>query len=362
MSSHNSELNNESFEFLNIDDKSINNVIIHPEIPVLNNPKEENIDTSQGESSNSQGGESLDFQKELDDYNPDIVTNGPIIKSSDKKYAQKLLDNIETFKDIINIEEFKTSLEKIINHVSDIKYRDPTVRCYYEYDGRCGNFKASGYPLLSEYITATVCLVDFHFSDVLGKHSELEFKVDELTYEYVEEEESDSNYELFSDYPRTPYADEIYDKVLDYLRKYMSTLEPLTLEEFKNKREDDLMSYAKKYLNSLIKTNNPMIQVNGSNYNCFTTPLSNYLANRLTTPNDIVFEKDSFSFSGRDITWKTAEIKPIAGNGWESRYDVSISYPELENKILAILKEFPSLPPIEFFKIYFDQIKTKLDL
>jgi hypothetical protein len=297
--------------------------------------------------------------------NTGVSTVIAVVKSSDKKCAQKLLDRIDSFTHISDIEQFKTHLNQIINYDNKIKYTDPYLSCSYEYDGRCGYFKASDTWTLSEYITATVCQVRFYYSDVLGKHSELDFTVDKVEYQYMGDIDSESDdedrYKLSLEYERNPYGCDIFENVLEHMKKHMKSLEPLLLDDFEEERHSLLIEHAEKYLKSLILTTNPNVKViSPDSHSDFSLPLSKYLANLLHNPNAIVFRKCfSFSYSNEDIKWKDVRIKPIPDIEYYFNTDLSDENPELEEKIKSVLSEYEPLLPIDFFNMHFETVKQQ---
>jgi hypothetical protein len=299
--------------------------------------------------------------------NTEVNTVIAVVKSSDKKCAQKLLDRIESFTHISNIEQFKIYLTQIIDYDPKIKYTDPSLYCSYEYDGRCGYFKASDTWTLSEYITATVCQVRFYYSDVLGKHSELDFTVDKVDYQYIGDIESESDdedrYKLSLEYERSPYSCDIFENVLEHMRKYMESLEPLLLDNFEDERHSLLIEHAEKYLKSLILTTNPNIEVISPDSYCdFSLPLSLYLVNLLQNPDVVVFPKsDSYSFSccRENVRWKDVKIKPIPDTDYYFKIKTSIDNPELEAKIKSVLSQYEPLSPIDFFNMHFETVKQQ---
>lgn len=201
-----------------------------------------------------------------DDMGPSFVTIGPFVSNSTKKYAENILDIMETLKGVTDTNQLGILLRQIIDFESQIKFKDPFLYCSYSYDGRCGTFNAFGCWTLSEVITARVCRMKFSYSDVLGKHSELTFKTNDIEFEYQDsmpEEEETSCYDLNFNRGRCDYDnnDDISQKVLHALRKHMFSLEPVAIDIYVEYREDELESFAKQYLESLILTTDPSVAV-----------------------------------------------------------------------------------------------------
>lgn len=295
---------------------------------------------------------------------PSFITNGPIVTSNQRKSAQRLLDNITTLKDVTNIEQLTTLLQQILDYKSDIKYFDPYLHCWYVYDGRAGIFKASGGWHLSEFITAKVCKATFSYSDVLGKHSEVNFTIDEVNYEYVDEMLSDGkDYQLIPEDHHSSCSQAVYETVLAKLQEYMYSLDALSLCDYKEMRHSELHKYAESCLSSLLKTNNPSIEISRPNqhspYENIIIPLSLYLVYRVKESHTILFPRAGhYSFLGSkdDITWQECHIKPNPYNTVRFDQKKFNKYREIEQEIKVLLQQYQATDPVEFFETYFTDL------
>lgn len=175
------------------------------------------------------------------------ISNGIKISSSLKKCSDKLLTNIKDLKDIVDIDTLMPLLKQISDYKCITQYKDPLLYVSYVYDDY-GYFKASGYCRLSEYLALTVCDKKFIYSDVLGKHSELRFDMNDLEYEYVSSECSDSEED---DYLELDDRKVEYIKILEDLQKYMYSLPYTDLETYKTSRYNELKIYTDKYIDIL---------------------------------------------------------------------------------------------------------------
>lgn len=303
---------------------------------------------------------------------PCYISDGPIIKTSLKSHCEKLLTGIGDLKDIVDINLLTTLLNQIINHKSEIKYKDPLLYLYYVYDGRAGYFKASGYCLMSEFVTLKICEHRFYYSDVLGKHSELDFTMEDIQYDYIDSESDDDyGYTLHLDYPRIFYDNDVYEKLLDYVKKYMYSLPYISINEFKSIRYDALIDYATDYLNTLIATTNPIVQIQYNEYSSsyMNIRLSLYLTYLCKEPSAYIVEPNkSNRFGSKHKSWSSTEVKVQKSTETSERVFTDLglrfdSYCEIETQIKDLLATYPASNPVDFYNTYFKSIldicKTK---
>ena len=301
------------------------------------------------------------------------ICDGPIINDNSRKAAQKLLENIESMKNIINVEQLAILCKQIVNHKNNIKFRDPYLYMKYEYDGRDGNFRASRGCLLSEFIRAKVCGMMFCYFDVLGKHSELDFTINDVEYEYRSEivEEND-DYVIDLDSSVSNYDYDICDKVLYILQKYMYELEPVPIEIYRQIRENELISYAGEILDSLTLTIDPMLEIfpPTKHFCCrpFRIFLSVYLTYLCKIPDDIIFQSHKYMEPGQfndkthdNYKWNET-IAEVTTHLWNNHI-IPNQFEETTGKIKLLLATYEPLPPAEFFstnfKIILERCKSK---
>jgi hypothetical protein len=180
-----------------------------------------------------------------------------IVTKQTKDASSVLLDFLDKQTPSTIIGEFQHILTRIVLTDISIKTTNPDVLINYDHDGRDGHFYAEGIIKLSEYLAASLCQAQFCFHDVLGKHSELTFFMEDLETTY-QDETSDplgpDEYELDLDGMRFyKIKESVYEDLEKLLRKHMKTLEPIKPEVFKEGRYYELLDYGKILLAELLK-------------------------------------------------------------------------------------------------------------
>lgn len=181
------------------------------------------------------------------------------VNKETKNAAKIILDFLAEQPDLPIITEFQTLLTNILDRDISIKNTNPSVLISYDHEGRDGHFYAEGIIKFSEYLAAWLCRVEFRFYDVLGKHSELDFTMDEVKITYRDEnsEALDSyGYELgLDDMKFSVVYVGIFEKLEKDVRKYMKTLEPIKPKDFQELRYWQIYDYAEGQLKQLLNNN-----------------------------------------------------------------------------------------------------------
>ncbi|SNW63072.1 Hypothetical protein ORPV_1168 [Orpheovirus IHUMI-LCC2] len=150
--------------------------------------------------------------------------------------ASKLLSLVREDKSLVKDCDMECVLEflnSIVQKDLRVKTCDPNVYCWYDYEGRYVDFHADSIVPLSVYIAHKVCNSKFSYSGVLGKHTELDFTIHDIEYEYCNDStKCKDDHKLHMDYPDTNYGDDVYNYVLDGLKKHMVGLIPMYSEDY----------------------------------------------------------------------------------------------------------------------------------
>lgn len=194
------------------------------------------------------------------------ISSHPGLKVETLKYHSsiclRLLEelNPEILKEV-NIDKCKEVFRNLMNISYQEKTNNPLVKITYEHESRAGHFSASGQVTFSEYIVALKCGKRWYFSDVLGKHSELDITIGEVEMEYVTHEEDTSDvYELdFEDDDKYLYDRGIVTEFRDKINEYIKTLDPVNLENFKEIYANKILKEGDTILNKLTITNDPTL-------------------------------------------------------------------------------------------------------
>ena len=103
-----------------------------------------------------------------------------------------------------------------------------------------------------------MCKAKYYYSDVLGKHSEVDVSIDKVCWELCEDDcERKERHDLNFEEPRTAYDNRTPDVIHDKLCKYMRKLPKLYPNEFLNGRYDELVKYTHTLLEDECKSNDP---------------------------------------------------------------------------------------------------------
>jgi len=301
------------------------------------------------------------------------------------KAAQLLVDYLND-NNIGNTEILKDELIKFLQIKSIYTTCNPSVYCQYSQDNRSGYFSADAVVSLSLYITNLICDASYHYSDVLGKHSELTVNITDVDWDYCDEdsEEEEEHYRLNMDEPCIKYDESIFESINEELEDYMNTLEPITIEKFKTERYDMLVKYASDLLDEKLKTNNPTILLtkivptytrnfwNRTEEIQFKIPLSKVLT-FIVVDSDInvndkwdktnrweysTYEQRIFKINTMTMTpiKQVACYNRVITSYWDQNKD---QLDKVNQKIKDILNEYPKEDAVEFFTSYYQEILDK---
>jgi hypothetical protein len=153
------------------------------------------------------------------------------MKIADKECAQKLLDKINIFNDVVpNIESFRQSLEAIILSSSFVKYEDPSVYLFYKGKSNYCKFTVSGIWKLSEYLIADICEATFSFdrsNDFC--YIDATCSINDFDMKYIDEPIKLKS-DFIVSFSEAMFKDDTY---ITELRQHLKeNMNPLTLESF----------------------------------------------------------------------------------------------------------------------------------
>lgn len=281
--------------------------------------------------------------------------------------------NDKNNQEIVTNAEFQTLLNEIIDTDIIIKVVNPDIYISYVHNSRAGIFEADGVIKLSEYIAGITCKAEFCFYDVLGKHSEINFSLEDLEYEYCDETPSlqKSKYNLSAESMKFFELNEsIFIKVEKLLRKYMKTLDKINPKDFATERFDELVIYANSILSELIYTNNPTVKLtkHGKRKEIFFGGLpTSHLYIEIHTTFDIflLLMKRNFVIENSKLDEKI----PIASMdmcGIPKSIGTSEYLPNIIEsdriEILTLLKNYKPDTPAQFLIKNYEDIKIKLGI
>ncbi|SNW63067.1 Hypothetical protein ORPV_1163 [Orpheovirus IHUMI-LCC2] len=325
-----------------------------------------------------------------------------------QKSARNLLSLIQCDQNLLrdcNREGVLQFLNSVIEKDLRAKTCDPNICCWYEYDNdRCGEFYADSIVPLSVYIANNICDSKFSYSDVLGKHSELDFTITEVEYEYCSDSTKCKDcYHLDMEHPNTNYGDDVYEYVLDGLKKRMNSLVPMyskdymiDTKDFKtkindNEEEDEhdrsyevteyarheyLMEYGQYLLDMKLKTNDPCVKLSivikdeGSWFGGQETFKFQIKLSQLLTlwAHGAVITKYEYGGKNKQIQLKDMKVLAVRdcntyGEDFNKYWNENKEKFEVTHgRIMDILNTYPKLGPLEFNIKYKDELIERCKL
>lgn len=325
-------------------------------------------------------------------------SNVPIKVSKSSQFnAEQLIrlikGNPQQLEGLFDKDQMIANLQKIVDIDITVKTTNPNVYCYYEMDvHRSGHFAADCTTSLSTYLANVICDSKFSYSDVLGKHSEHEFSISDVSMTYLDtpdERRQEEHYKLYMNDPRLTIDSSFFEIVRKGLKKHMKKLEPIKPSDFENGRYEELLEYGRNLLENAMKTNDPTIRLvkqvprskmNSDSWNRtesveMSIPLSELLAlMKMKYHVDVrsEYERDE------DKRWPHSAIKervfPISSmtmvatqdKPWHSRHipwddkDFKTALELLRKHMKILLSHYDPDTAEVFFKKHFEALKTEV--